>query len=74
MISKTSIKYLTDEKGEKIAVQIPIQVWENFLADYTHLLQYQYLKNGLQEAFQEWEDIKAGKKTAISLNDFLNAD
>jgi hypothetical protein len=71
---KFAVQYLTNEEGEKIAVQLPIAQWEQFLAEYQHLSEYQSLKSGIQEAMQEWQAIKRGEKKAISLSEFLNTD
>ena len=66
------IQYLTDEKGTKIAVQIPFKEWLEFLTDYNHLKQYVELKKGLADAFQEVHDIEQGKTFPITLEEFLN--
>ena len=67
------VQFLTNDKGEKIAVQIPIEEWEAISYKLRHLEQMETLKQGFQSAFREWEQIKRGEKEFITLDDFLNA-
>lgn len=67
------MQFLTDNTGKKIAVQIPISEWEIIAQKLRHLEQFETLKKGFKSAFQEWEQIKKGKKEVITLNSFLNA-
>ncbi|TAH29053.1 MAG: hypothetical protein EAZ06_08075 [Cytophagales bacterium] len=67
------LQFLTNNKGEKVAVQIPIAEWDALNQKLKHLEQFEQLKEGFKSAFREWEQIKQGKKEIVTLKDFLNA-
>ena len=67
-----NINYLTDNSGNKVAVQIPLNEWSELIEDYNRLRQYYDLKEILTESFREIEEIENGKKSAPSLSEFLN--
>ena len=66
------IQYLTDNKGDKKAVQIPYQEWLEFCDQYKRLEQYSSLKKGIENAFTEVEIIEAGIVNKVTLAEFLN--
>ena len=67
-----NINYLTDSKGNKVAVQIPFKEWSRLIDNYNRLNQYHRLKSNLKKSFREIEEIERGKKTASTLSEFLN--
>jgi hypothetical protein len=67
-----NINYLTDNSGNKVAVQIPLNEWSELIEDYNRLRQYYDLKEILTESFHEIEEIEKGKKLAPSLSEFLD--
>jgi hypothetical protein len=67
-----NINYLTDNSGNKVAVQIPLNEWSELIEDYNRLRQYYDLKEILTESFHEIEEIEKGKKSAPSLSEFLD--
>lgn len=67
-----NINYLTDFKGNKVAVQIPFKEWSKLIDDYNRLKQYHRLKNSLKKSFREIEEIERGRKTESTLSEFLN--
>jgi hypothetical protein len=67
-----NINYLTDNSGNKVAVQIPLNEWSELIEDYNRLKQYYDLKEILKESFREIEDIEKGEKSTPSLSEFLN--
>ena len=69
---KTQFQYLSDTKGTPTAVVIPINDWISFQKEHSRLRQYVKLKTRLMLAFEEFDEIKNGKKKTISLRDFLN--
>lgn len=75
---KTSIQYITNEAGERTAVQIPWAIWETLKSSYYSLLEQEEEKatadfaEGLKEAFQEVKAIQAGKKNYKLAEDFLD--
>jgi hypothetical protein len=67
-----NINYLTDNRGNKVAVQIPFNQWSKLMEDYNRLKQYYDLKEILTESFREIEEIEKGEKSTPSLSEFLN--
>jgi len=67
-----NINYLTDNSGNKVAVQIPLNEWSELIEDYNRLKQYYDLKEILKESFREIEEIEKGEKSTPSLSEFLN--
>lgn len=66
------IKYLTDEKGKRTAVQIPYEHWKRLTEENKKLKQLLKLKKDLQEAFEEVENHQKGKTSLKSLDQLLN--
>ena len=66
-----NINYLTDNSGNKVAVQIPLNEWSELIEDYNRLKQYYQLKEILKESFREIEAIEKGEKSTPSLSEFL---
>jgi hypothetical protein len=67
-----NIQYVMDQKGNKIAVQVPLDDWNKLLKDYKKLKQYHRLKRDLSEAFDEIKKIENGEIEPETLEDFLN--
>lgn len=67
-----SVNYLTDSKGNKIAVQIPFSQWSKFLDDYKRLKQYSKLKTNLKISFREVDEMESGRKKPTTLSGFLD--
>ncbi|MBW6536285.1 MAG: hypothetical protein K0B11_14850 [Mariniphaga sp.] len=69
------LQYITDTKGHKSAVQLPLKDWEQIQKD---LIELERLRNKklflteLAEAVEEMKLIKEGKKQARNAEDFLN--
>jgi hypothetical protein len=69
------IQYITDKKGHKSGVQLPMKDWEQIQKDLDEL---ERLRNKnlflteLAEAVEEMRQIKEGKKTARNVEDFIN--
>ena len=69
------LKYITDKKGHKNAVQLPMKDWEQIQKD---LYELERLRNKklflaeLAEAVEEMKQIKEGKIQARNAEDFLN--
>lgn len=72
MISELNIKFVTDELGNKKAVQIPYEDWLEIEKELTSYFEYQKLKEELTNAFKEVKEIKEGKVKAVSLKEFLD--
>lgn len=69
------LQYITDIKGRKTAIQLPVRDWERIQKDLKELDIYRDKKvffNGLYEAFAEVKDIEGGRKKGTLLNEFLN--
>ena len=69
---ETDIKYLTDKKGKRTAVQVPYEDWKHLKRENKKLKQLLKVKSDLQEAFQEVEDHKQGKIQLKTLDQLLD--
>ncbi len=69
------LQYVTDTKGHKSAVQLPMKDWEQIQKDLDELERLRNKKlfmTELAEAVEEMKLIKEGKKQARNAEDFLN--
>lgn len=69
------IQYITDRKGHKNAVQLPIKDWEQITKDLDELERLRNKKQfltELAEAIEEMKQINEGKIHARNAEDFLN--
>ncbi len=69
------LQYVTDTKGHKSAVQLPMKDWEQIQKDLDELDRLRNKKlfmTELAEAVEEMKLIKEGKKQARNAEDFLN--
>jgi hypothetical protein len=69
------LQYITDKKGHKNAVQLPIRDWEKIQKDLEELERLRNKKwflTELAEAVEEMKQIKEGKIKARNAEDFLN--
>lgn len=69
------LQYITDIKGHKRAVQLPLKDWEKIQKDLDELERLRNKKlfmTELAEAVEEMKLIKEGKKQARNAEDFLN--
>ncbi len=70
-----NLQYITDKKGQKNAVQLPIKEWEQIQKDLGELERLRNKKlfmTELAEAVEEMKQIKEGKKQARNAEDLLN--
>jgi hypothetical protein len=70
-----NLQYITDTKGHKSAVQLPMKDWEQIQKDLDELERLRNKKlfmTELAEAVEEMKLIKEGKKQARNAEDFLN--
>lgn len=69
------LQYITDTKGHKSAVQLPLKEWEKIQKDLGELERLRNKKlfmTELAEAVEEMKQIREGKKQARNAEDFLN--
>jgi PHD/YefM family antitoxin component YafN of YafNO toxin-antitoxin module len=69
------LQYITDSKGHKSAVQLPLKDWEQIQKDLGELERLRNKKlfmAELAEAVEEMKLIKEGKLKARNAEDFLN--
>lgn len=71
-MSIPSANYVVDSHGQKIFVQLSLHDWEKFVHEFKRMETLLIFKNKFKEAFREVRQIQKGKKSAITLNDFLN--
>lgn len=70
-----NLQYITDAKGHKNAVQLPLKDWEQIQKDLEELGRLRNKKlfmTELAEAVEEMKLIKEGKLKARNAEDFLN--
>jgi hypothetical protein len=70
-----NVHYITDRKGRKSAVQLPIKEWEkikNDLEELERLRNKKLFLTELAEAVEEMKQIKEGKIEVRNAEDFLN--
>jgi PHD/YefM family antitoxin component YafN of YafNO toxin-antitoxin module len=69
------LQFITDAKGRKTAVQLPVKDWERIQKDleaYEKLKDKKNFFEGLTNAFDEVKLITEGKKKPNSFDDLLN--
>jgi hypothetical protein len=69
------LQFITDTKGRKTAVQLPVKDWERIQKDleaYERLKDKKSFFEGLTNAFDEVKLITEGKKKPNSFDDLLN--
>lgn len=70
-----NLQYITDKKGHKNAIQLPIKDWKQIQKDLEELDRLRNKKLfliELTEAVEELKQIKEGTKIARNAEDFLN--
>jgi PHD/YefM family antitoxin component YafN of YafNO toxin-antitoxin module len=70
-----NLQYITDTKGHKSAVLLPLKDWEQIQKDLGELKRLRNKKlfmTELAEAVEEMKLIKKGKKQARNAEDFFN--
>lgn len=73
MLDNISIQFVTDQAGNKQAVLISINEWEELQKEMKALQEYRSLKESLTTAFQEVQQMKKGQLPKKSLSSFLKA-
>lgn len=69
------LQYITDTKGRKSAVQLPLKDWEKIQKDLSELERLRNKKlflAELSEAIEEMKQIRGGQKVARNAEDFLH--
>lgn len=66
------INYIIDKKGNQSAVIVPIKQWEKFIDRFSKMKSKLEVLTGLEEAVDEVNSIKEGKKQGKSLTEFLD--
>ncbi|MBA4407878.1 MAG: hypothetical protein Q8S54_03600 [Bacteroidota bacterium] len=69
------LQYISNKKGQKSAVQLPLRDWEKIQKDLEELERLRNKKlflAELAEAIEEMKQIKEGKIQARNAEDFLN--
>lgn len=67
-----TLNYITDTQGNQSAVVVPIEEWTKFVERYEKLKNKLNILTGIQNAIDEVNQIKAGKKKGKSLREFLD--
>jgi hypothetical protein len=69
------LQYITDKKGQKNAVQLPIKDWEQIqrdLGELERLRNKKFFLTELAEAVEEMKQIKEGRLQARNAEEFFN--
>lgn len=69
---KDELTYITDRKGKKTSVVIPVQTWKKINVDYNKLLKKVEVLTGVAEGIKEIKTLKKSGAKLQSLNDLLN--
>ncbi len=70
-----NLQYITDKKGNKNAVQLPIEDWEQIQNDLKELEKLRDKKTFMYDLIESIEEVKLAKEGKIKLQsakDFLN--
>ncbi len=70
-----NLQYITDKKGNKNAVQLPIEDWEQIQNDLIELEKLRDKKTFIYDLIESIEEVKLAKEGKIKLQsakDFLN--
>ena len=70
--TKMKLHYLMDDLGRRTAVQISIQDWLAYQQEHVRLQQRTKLKKELTNAFKEIDDVRKGRRKALTMADVLN--
>jgi hypothetical protein len=66
------VNYVVNDQGKPLFVQLPVQEWESFLAEYNRLKSIAIFRERLTNAFTEIRQIQKGEKKATTLAEFLD--
>jgi hypothetical protein len=70
-----NLQYITDKRGRKSAIQLPLKEWEQIQKDLVELDRLRNKKifmTELAEAVEEMKLIMKGEKQAPNAEDFIN--
>jgi hypothetical protein len=67
----TTLKYITDDSGNRTSVLVPVKVWEDLNTNYEKLQAKLSVLNGIREGLQEVKRSKQSGKKLQTLKDFL---
>jgi hypothetical protein len=67
-----NIQFVNNNKGDVIAVQIPIEYWKQMQREISIYKRQLNIKKDLIRAFKEVDLMQKGKLPKQSLSDFLN--
>lgn len=71
-MKEMNLEFVIDESGNKKAVLIPFQEWEEFQQELLEFFEYRKLKESLKIAFLEVKEIKKGILPKRTMQNFLD--
>ncbi|MEO0338157.1 MAG: hypothetical protein AAF242_02990 [Bacteroidota bacterium] len=71
-MKEMNLEFVIDESGNKKAVLIPFQEWEEFQQELLEFFEYRKLKKSLKIAFSEVKQIKKGMLPKRTMQNFLD--
>ena len=66
------VNYITDKDGNQSAVVVPIKQWKSFMDRISKMKKKLEILSGMEDAVEEVNLLKEGKKQSKSLTDFLD--
>lgn len=72
MIKDMSIQFVTDEMGNKKAVQIPFEEWLLLEKELKEFFDYRRMKTNLKSAFLQVKQIQSGQLPRRTMQNFLD--
>ncbi len=69
---KIALQYVSDSKGKKKSVLLPLNDWEKLLAKLNKYEQTLKIKSDLKESFSQVAQLRKSKARKQTLKDFLN--
>ncbi len=67
----SAVKYITDEKGGKTSVLVPLKTWEKMNLEYARLQRKLNVLTGIKEGLREIKEAKKSGKKLQTLKAFL---
>lgn len=72
MMTDIGVQYLMDDKGDKMAIIIPMERWVDIASKLTEYFEYQSLKKNLGTAFKDVARMRTGSSYQLTLNEMLD--
>lgn len=68
----SNLKYITDEKGQKVNVIVPIEIWKDITDKFNKLSRKLQILTGIEKGLNEVKSSNKSGKKLQTLSDFLH--